>query len=380
MAKSKNRDSFIMIIELKQPCKDLMYCDFEDKTILSWELDTQQIKEKLQELSFQKIYDFKENIDFLIEIDSTPEFNSINLQTYNFKDLEQYYTGNCVYSCILKIAEKQLSEESKFYYRVKINPKSIKFIVKQSDDVIYYDFEFNSDWGETSEITIKKNYTLDILHSMYNFISDYNAYNKEIKSANFYNFLLPHAKEFNKSFEEIMLSKELFFLDKCNSNKLDEIYGNNYGFNIPFNMNAEEYRRLMISLRKAYTNAGTYHSINSVLKYFFGENANFNDFRKIYPWILRSKKIKDPENPSYTNFKSNYYLYEEKLKDYPLQKNRIMLLDENIRKFCFLIKIDNFFNVEYNKKDIKTIINKLKPVYTKYVLKIEEKEDFKIFK
>ena len=50
---------------------------------------------------------------------------------------------------------------------------------------------------------------------MYDFIADRNSYNKEVYSANFYSFLFPHAKEFNKAYNEILKTKEMFILQKC---------------------------------------------------------------------------------------------------------------------------------------------------------------------
>lgn len=365
-----------MIINLEKVCKELMYSDFEDKTILSFELDTQKIKNELKKINIQRIYNLKDNINFIIQVDNVSTFNSINLKEYEFNNLENY-KGNLVYSCVLKICERQLDNESTFYYRVKIKQISQQYNILKDDVQGYYNFEFENNWSDFCEIKIKKNYTLDILLSMYNFIADYNAYNKEVKSANFYNFLLPHAKEFNKSFEEIIKTKEMNLLDKCNTNELDNVFGNNYGFNIPFNINTEEYRRMLINLRKAYLNAGTYNSINSVIKYFFGEDAEFKDYRNIYPWILRNKKrkLKDPNNPSYTNYKSNYYLYDKERK-FDIQKNKIMLLKKDFKKFNFEIKFDNFFNINFIKSDIEKVINMLKPVYTKYILYIKEIEDF----
>lgn len=362
-----------MQIELNNPVKNLLYSDFEDKTILSFELDKQQIKSKLQELGFQKIYNFDDNLNFIIQIDSKNTFDTINLQEYKFKNL-QHYSGKLIYSCIIKIAERQLEEESTFYFRVKIEEGQKQYNIKKDEVQGYYNFDFVNEWSTPKQITIKKNYTMDILLAMYNFIADYNAYNKEIKSANFYNFLLPHAKELNSIFAEIIKSKDLFLLDKCDTNELDKIFGNNYGFNIPFNMNTEEYRRVIENLRVSYMKAGTYDSINTVIKYFLGENAIFSDYRFVYPWILRNREIV-AENPSYNNYKSNYYVYNNDRYANKL-KNEAMILSNNFKKFNFKVKFDNFFNTEFDKKEIEVIINKLKPVYDKYILRIEEVETF----
>ena len=157
-----------MIIYLDKPCKNLMSCDFEDKTILSFELDKQQIKEKLKELGFQKIYNFQDNINFIIQIDSEPTFDTINLQEYEFKKL-QNYTGNVIYSCIVKICEKQMEEESKFYFRVKIKSQEQQYNIKSENIQGYYSFEFVDDWSNSQEIIIKRDYTMAIINSMYNY-------------------------------------------------------------------------------------------------------------------------------------------------------------------------------------------------------------------
>lgn len=364
-----------MIINFdKTLCENLDFVDFEEKTILSFELNKQAIKEKLQNLGVQKIYNFDDIINFDIEIDSTPDFNSANLKQINFRDL-QCFVGHRVCSCIIEIAHKQEDEELTFYYRVKVNEQEKSYQIKENDWQTTDIFGFVNDWSETCEVKIKQNYTLNIIKAMYDFIADRNSYNKEVYSANFYSFLFPHAKEFNKAYNEILKTKEMFILQKCDTNYLNEVFGYNYGFNIPFNINTEEYRRILMTLRRSYISAGTFTSIANVLYYFTGEKVVYKDFKNIYPWILREKEV-EYDHPSYTNYKSNYYLYNINRLDNEKAKNEIMLLDDDFAKFNFIIKGDNFYNYDIDTYNILTIINKLKPVYTKCILSIDEKEDY----
>ena len=366
-----------MIITLEQAlCNKLDFVDFEDKTILSFELDKQKIKQVLKTQGVQKVYNFDDAINFDIEIDSTSDFNpnSANLRYFNFKDL-QHYNGHRVYSCILDICPKQEDEELTFFYRVKIKQEEQSYEIKRNNIQTVENFEFDTLWSEPCAVTIKQNYTLNILKTMYDFIADRNSYNKEVYSADFYTFLLPHAKELNDVYSEILKTKEMFILQKCDTNKLNEVFGYNYGFNIPFNMNTEEYRRMLMELRQSYLNAGTFTSIANVLHYFIGEEVNYLDYRNLFPWILRNREI-EAENPSYWNYKSNYYLYKEDRPDNEKTRNEIMLLSDNFVKFNFIIKSDNFYNYDIDNDSIITIINKLKPAYTKCNFTFEKQEEF----
>ena len=47
-----------------------------------------------------------------------------------------------------------------------------------------------------------------------------------------------------------------------------------------------------------------------------------------------------------------------------------MLVNDNFRKFTFIVKSDNFFNRQIDEFKIKDILNILKPAYTKYLLNL----------
>ena len=47
-----------------------------------------------------------------------------------------------------------------------------------------------------------------------------------------------------------------------------------------------------------------------------------------------------------------------------------MLVNDNFRKFTFIVKSDNFFNRQIDESKIKDVLNILKPAYTKYLLNL----------
>jgi hypothetical protein len=82
---------------------------------------------------------------------------------------------------------------------------------------------------------------------------------------------------------------------------------------------------------------------------------------------------------------TNFYLFKENgnevgaiyntdnqyIENRNINKNLVMLTDENTRNFTFIIKASNFFNREVDNNKISDILNILKSVYTKYSLNID---------
>ena len=55
--------------------------------------------------------------------------------------------------------------------------------------------EFEDQWSESYKFIVRKNYTKDIIEQMYLTVADFNAYNKEAKSANMYYIFQAFASE-----------------------------------------------------------------------------------------------------------------------------------------------------------------------------------------
>lgn len=365
-------------------CNNLLCCQInENNYSLSWDIDTDKIKSYLkQNYNIEKIYDFQEKIDYVIEIDNVDTFNSINKKTYQFKNIN-HNIGKITQSCIIDFISQL--EKTHFYIRVKIANGNYYCIVKLNNQQQTISINIDNEFSENLKMIVDKNYTLDIIKSMYNGIPDRNAYSKGAYDANFYYILQCFAIQDNILFNKLNLIKNNFFIHKCNPKSLDECFGGMLDFNRPIDIIEEEYRRIIIELFKSLQIAGTENSILNVIKYLIGENVEIIYFNKIYPWILRSKNyqknyndpnlIIDPIDSSYINKKSNYYLYDSNLLSQANRKNKILLLNKNFKLFNFEIINDNFFNNNINIDAIKKIINKLKPIYTKYILNIQSMEE-----
>lgn len=365
-------------------CNNLICCQINKNNYsLSWDIDTNKIKSYLKEnYNIEKIYDFQEKIDYIIEVDNLPSFDSINKKLYQFTNIN-HDIGKITQSCIINFIPQL--EKTYFYVRVKIISGNYNCIVKLNNQQQTISINIDNDFSESLSIIVDKNYTLDIIKTMYNGIPDSNAYSKGAYDANFYYILQCFAIQDNTLFNNLNLIKNNFFVNKCSPSNLDEIFGGMLDYNRPIDIVEEEYRRIIIELFKSLQKAGTEDSILNVVKYLIGESAEIIYFNKIYPWILRSinyqknyndpNLVIDPVNSSYINNASNYYLYNEKLINQANRKNRIILLNKNFKLFNFEIINDNFFNNNINIDAIKKIVNKLKPVYTKYILNITPMEE-----
>lgn len=356
-----------MNISITQACKNLLVNSIENgKLDISWELDTDALKSICTNNGITKFFTFNEIIDFDIEIDTANTFDTLNLQTYTFRNIEQVYNGNIVYSCVIPFNKEQTSGSTTYYLRIKISDITSAYITEFENEINTLQINFHDTWSDTLTIEINKDYTKDLIDLMYTLVADFNSYNKEIKSANFYYIMQTFAVPLMKSFRCLTNEKNNICLRNANPDSLNDSFGNLAKFNLPLTLSLEEYRRVLQNLLLAYQNGGSESYISNVIKYFIGYTPQFSSFTDFYSWILRNNSDnEDPTNPGYFNPNSNYYLYSSTYAGVK-QKNSILLLSSNFKKFIFLVSSDNYFNLTIDTTSITTILNKLKPIYTKY--------------
>ena len=74
-----------MLFTTNSICYDLLAIPLEDGILdISWAVDTDTLKSVLENQNIQKILNFQENVDFIIQIDNVDSFDSINLKEYKF--------------------------------------------------------------------------------------------------------------------------------------------------------------------------------------------------------------------------------------------------------------------------------------------------------
>ena len=378
-------------------CYDLKVIPLKDGMIdISWSLDTNTLKELLEIEDINKILNLHENIDFQLEIDSKDTFDTINLKQFNFSSIDETnkYIGNIVFSCIIDFNKNQF-EETTYYLRIKISSDPKNCQVLKGSTLFNETIQIDDIWSNTLQFNIPKNYTKDIIDIMYATVADFNAYNKEVSSANFYYIFQAFADTLNKEFGFVIDTKNANFLNKSLPNFLNKTFGTLFKFTDVENISMEEYRRVLQNLSIAYQNGGAWNYIKEVLKYFVGYTPDLITFKNFYPWILRTRKqllgsdyvvnnieLEDPINyaqkdptefsdRNYYNPESGYYTFKTDYEQ-PNDNNKILLLRQNFKTFTFVVKTDNFFNRNIDTNKIKSILNILKSVYTKYILNIEE--------
>ena len=362
-----------MIINLDKICYDLLVIPIENGRLdISWSLNTDIIRDELIKNDIHKIFDFHDKVDFVIQIDNKNTFDTINFKQFYFSNIEQKYIGNIVFSAIIDFNKNQF-EETEYYIRIKLLDEDNSFLVKTStSDSTYEQIQFNNNWSDTLKFVIPKDFTKDLTESMYTMVADFNAYNKEVKSANFYYLFQAFTDTLNKQNNFVVQLKNSNFINKSIPDFLYDTFGVLYKFTNIQGLNMEEYRRIIKNLIIGYEHGGAWNYIKQVLKYLVGYTPELLTFKKFYPWILRKKSLNDPssfKDRNYYNPSSNYYLFKSDFSN-AKNRNKIMLVNDNFRKFTFIVKSDNFFNRQIDESKIKDILNILKPAYTKYLLNL----------
>ena len=360
-------------------CNDLLSVQLENSVLdLSWALDTDSLRTILMQNGVDKILNFNENIDFQIEIDNVDTFDSINLNQYTFSEIEKTYKGNMVYSAIIDDFNKNQFEETNYFFRVKILNNDDVYNIISNATPTNATIVFEDEWSNICSFTIRKNYTKDLVEAMYLTVADFNAYNKEAKSANMYYIFQAIADTLDKEYEFILEDKNNHFINLIKPDNIMAIFGNLFKFSDPTSITMEEYRRIIRNLIIGYQNGGGWNYIKNVLKYFIGYTPDLLTFKKFYPWILRKQNnvVVDPpiEDRKYTNPSSNYYLYKDGFA-YWKNRNEIMLLSDYFENFTFIVRSNNFFNVQVDEEKISNVLDILKSAYTKYNLNIDQYQE-----
>lgn len=383
-----------MIIEsTTNLCNDLKIIPLKDGVIdISWELNTNILKSLLQNNDISKILNLHELINFDIEIDNKDTFDSINLKQYTFSNIVDKYIGNMIFSAIINFNKNQ-PDETTYFARVRVKNTASNYQVVKGNTLLNEAIQINDNWT-TKQFIIPKNYTKDIIEIMYDTVADYNAYNKEVNSANFYYLFQAFADTLNKEFKYVIDAKNAHFINKALPDSLLSSFGKLFNFTKIEGLSMEEYRRILLNLAIAYQNGGAWNYIKEVLKYLIGYYPDLVTFKDFYPWILRKRDFfgfgtcnnKDLEEPinfaafdpinfkdrNYYNPESSYYVFKAEYEQ-PNDNNKILLLNQDFKKFTFEVKVDNFYNRDIDQEKIKIILNILKSAYTKYTLNIEDK-------
>ena len=379
-------------------CNDLLVIPLEDGIIdFSFAIDTDSLRDELLKQNIIKILNFQENIDFDIEIDNVNTFDSINLRQIKFSEVDKVYRGNIIFSAIIPF-NKNKFEETSYFIRVKVNENEVSYNIKDPDERLE-NISIKNSWSNTFQFSIPKNYTKDLVEAMYKMVADFNAYNKEAKSANMYYIFQAIATQLNQEFAYIQEEKNKKFINKCIPDTLIDIFGKLLKFDNAYGISMEEYRRIIRNLIIGYQNGGAWNYIKEALKYLIGYTPELITLQKFYPWILRHENKEYSETPetqtpipdpdwsvrNYYNPLTNFYLFKENgnevgsiynsdnqyIENKNVNKNLVMLTDENTRNFTFIVKTNNFFNREIDSNKISDILNILKSTYTKYSLNID---------
>jgi len=360
-----------MLFTTNSICYDLLAIPLEDGILdISWSVDTDTLKTIFENEGVQKILNFQDKVDFIIQIDNVDSFDSINLKEYKFSEIEKTYRGNIVFSAVIPF-NKNKFDETNYFFRVKIADTSTEYNIYVNGTQIQDYISITDTWSSTKGFVIPKNYTKDLVEAMYTLVADFNAYNKEAKSANMYYIFQAVADTLNKEYKFISDQRNRLSINKSLPDTLVDTFGILFKFSDSYGITMEEYRRILQHLIIGYQHGGAWNYIKQVLKYLIGYIPELYTLKNFYPWILRKNGIEDPDWSirNYYNPQTNFYLYKENYLN-PKNKNQIILMDNKERLFTFIVKTKNFYNRNIDKEKIKAILDLLKSVYTKYSINI----------
>ena len=335
--------------------------DSEDSHVLMWNI------------LYDAFIPFLEEYFPTLQIDTSPNFNTINLKEYILregsihKDIINFSRTGMVYAVEMKVPKRYI-EKKIYYWRIK-NSIITKGGVYGIDEygIEIYDSEENiiteiaSDWSPTQTIDIKKYKSLDINLDMFDNIPDRYFYSKESKSLKLKRFL----KVFSKTLDDLDLEVNRTIDDKnrdsARMTKYKINFGSLFGFKDKQFTNSFEYRMILERFFEAIQYGQTEKAINLISYAFIGSkpeytnvsNSSWRIFSKVDSW--RNPPFFYVFDPNYTNVQKIISIFS---------KSDLTLRIGIIIKFRSFVKI---LESDINKELLTLLLDKLLPPVKYYI-------------
>lgn len=291
-------------------------------------------------------------LDFQLQIDSNPNFGTVNLRQFykNSADLTAYHNGN-VYKAYEVVMPRRLRESIQtWYWRVRIHTPGE--IIPDGD--IYEFPNFISEWSDTQTLTILPDYRYTEAQEMLKVLADEHVYAKEASSTLFYELFIALARELDAIKLEYNLTKDDNYLLKIRDTSLHRNFGVLLNLSRGLNEEAVDYRGRVHDTFNAFIHyPGVEQGIIEVVKTFTAEEPTVVDLSTRYGWIL-----------------GQHYLYDP---DYPPESANavepvIRLVSRSMRGFGWFCRIYNSWGFAIQQPLINDLIYKIKPAHTNPVI------------
>jgi len=241
------------------------YTNVENRMVFHWEFYPSFIVPGLSTL------------DWDLELDTMPTFDSPDLVTYDRDSAIDFQDGNPTKGFEIDVASRIEKVEQTWYARVRTKNGS-----------------HHSLWSDFINLKIPQRYQEEAAENMLNALPDENVYNKDILTFNpgdrnttLYSFLyMMYGEQFDVLLLENFLTKTDFFLRGGRDEALFDNFGFFFDFKKPIDMANIEYRRCLQKLFQAALVGGTILAIEKTVQGFTGvaptisnvrDNINFID-------------------------------------------------------------------------------------------------------
>ena len=272
------------------------------------------------------------DLSYELQIDTTDNFATINLQTIIPTNAYTYYNGDVVKAFAVKLPKRQQDKEYTYYWRVRIN--AVNFITT---------------WSDTQSLIIKQNNTKTLADAMLNDLADKYAYNKEASSTNVYKLFTTLARLFDLAKFESQLVAD----DNCIELVRDETVEENFGALMEFYKSASisfpQYRGMLKRIYDTFLQySGTEQGVSDIVSAFSGEPPTIIDNARERGWSLGQNHIWDPSHPNAT----------------PV----IILYDRDTKGFGWTLYVHNSWNATIDKTNLEALVYKIAPAVSKVEL------------
>lgn len=333
--------------------------------VLAWGLDTDALTNTLEFNGITNFGYLLNQLDFRVQVDSSTNFNTINLKEYTGSTASGFNKGINVFSMEVPVSKRNYDEDLTFYWRVRHELDGVSMSTL-SDYCTYSDFSLN------------KNETIEITDELHLGLPDENVYTKDENSTNIYSILKNFGNQIDLSkFELKRVKDSIIDIDNVKESDLQNTFGLMLDFSKPDLMSFAEYRRMLKKLFDIYSHSGTVYSIREIVKILTGAYPLINEGNKTYGWIVydtRAAFVAPPLPFDYLNSAAHFYPINDLDPETSNLVPKCQPMSRAEKAFRVNIRVKNPFFLELNRDLIAAAIYKLKPAHSKVYLTIENSQ------
>lgn len=355
------------LIILNAPSEPFEYLsDNPLEMVLAWGVDNDAVTNAFAADGITSFGLLLSQLDFRVQVDSSTNFDSVNLKEYTKSTANKFNTGINVYSMEVPVPKRNYNKDLDFYWRVRHELDAVSMSTL-------------SNYCTYSDFSLIKNKGIEIADEMHLKLSDENVYTKDENSTNIYSLFRNYGHHLDASEFELKRCKELNDIDNVKESELQDSFGRIMDFSKPDSMSFAEYRKFLKDLFEIYSHSGTLFSIREVVKAFTGAYPEIVEGREKYGWIIYDTRRDPTISPfptpplpfDYRDPSAHFFPINDldAYTDFLVPKRTPFSKAE--KSSTIYIRVKNPFLLNLNNDHIAAAVYKLKPAHAKIYLSIE---------